>query len=148
VEKLLEDTLIKLSVVVSEPGSPDGRSWPRWSPASATRACWPICARGALRSKTARLTEALTGRFHRPPRVPAGAHAAPIDAITADIAAVQERIDAEIAPFAQAVARLDAMPGVRVTAARTILAEVGLDMARFPTAAHLAFLGPVRARGQ
>ena len=61
-----------------------------------------------------------------------------IDGITADIAAVQNRIDAQIAPFAQAVARLDAIPGVGVTAAQTILAEVGTDMSRFPTPAHLA----------
>ena len=38
-----------------------------------------------------------------------------------------------IAPFAAAVARLDEIPGVGTTAARAIIAEVGLDMSRFPT---------------
>jgi transposase len=92
-----------------------------------------------MRSKTGRLTEALTGRLtdhhalflliqmlHR------------IDAITADIATVLDRIDAQIAPFAQAGAWLDEIHGVEVTAARAIIAEVGLDMSRFPTPAHLA----------
>jgi transposase len=61
-----------------------------------------------------------------------------VDAISVDIATVQERIDAQVAPFAQAVARLDEIPGVGVTAAQTIIAEIGLDMSRFPTPAHLA----------
>src|SRR3954468_1258044 len=60
-----------------------------------------------------------------------------VAAITADVATVQERIDVQIAPFAQAVARLDEVPGVGPTAAQAILAEVGLDMSRFPTPAHL-----------
>ena len=61
-----------------------------------------------------------------------------IDAIAADITEVETRIEEEIAPFAAAVARLDTIPGVGVTAAQVIIAEVGLDMTRFPTAAHLA----------
>jgi len=47
------------------------------------------------------------------------------------------RIEDEIAPFAQAVELLDEIPGIGVTAARVIIAEVGVDMTRFPTAAHL-----------
>jgi transposase len=43
-----------------------------------------------------------------------------------------------ISPFAAAVARLDEIPRVGTTAARVIIAEVGMDMSRFPTAAHLA----------
>jgi hypothetical protein len=95
-------------------------------------------ARGILRSKTGRLTEALTGRFtdHHAFLLDRMLHR--IDGITADIATVQERIDAQIAPFAQAIARLDEIPSVGVTAAQLILAEVGTDMARFPTPAHLA----------
>jgi transposase len=42
------------------------------------------------------------------------------------------------APFAPAVARLDEIPGIGRIAAAIIIAEVGLDMTRFPTAAHLA----------
>ena len=43
-----------------------------------------------------------------------------------------------LTPFAEAMARLDTIPGVDVTTAQVIIAEVGLDMTRFPTAAHLA----------
>jgi transposase len=48
------------------------------------------------------------------------------------------RIEEQIAPFADAVTRLDEIPGVGVTAAQVIIAEVGVDMSRFPTPAHLA----------
>lgn len=42
------------------------------------------------------------------------------------------------ASFASAVERLDEIPGIGPAAAAVIIAEVGLDMSRFPTAAHLA----------
>jgi transposase len=91
-----------------------------------------------MRSKVGRLTEALTGRFteHHAFLLTQMLHR--IDAISADIATVQDRIDTQMVPFAEAVARLDEIPGVSVTAAQTIIAEVGLDMTRFPTPAHLA----------
>jgi transposase len=53
------------------------------------------------------------------------------------IAALDARVEELIAPFAQAVGRLDEIPGVGRRAAQEILAEVGTDMAVFPTAAHL-----------
>ncbi len=60
-----------------------------------------------------------------------------VDAITADIATVQARIDESIAPFASAVTRLDEITGLGLTAAQAIIAEIGVDMTRFPTPAHL-----------
>jgi hypothetical protein len=46
-------------------------------------------------------------------------------------------IDAQIAPFADAAARLNEIPGVGLFAAHTIIAGIGLDMNRFPAAGHL-----------
>ncbi|HEY5853566.1 MAG TPA: IS110 family transposase, partial [Aldersonia sp.] len=43
-----------------------------------------------------------------------------------------------IAPFADRVAQLDEIPGVGIIAARELIAEIGVDMSRFPTAGHLA----------
>lgn len=60
-----------------------------------------------------------------------------IDTIDADIAAVDAQIEAHLAPFASAAARLDDIPGIGPVAAAIILAEVGVDMSRFPTAGHL-----------
>ncbi|HEY4604190.1 MAG TPA: transposase [Blastococcus sp.] len=50
---------------------------------------------------------------------------------------VQDRIDARLGELGPAVARLDAIPGVGSVAAQMILAEIGTDMGRFPTPAHL-----------
>ena len=61
-----------------------------------------------------------------------------VDAVDADIAAVDTQIGQHLAPFADAVARLDEIPGIGPTAAAIIIAEIGLDMTRFPTPAHLA----------
>jgi transposase len=60
-----------------------------------------------------------------------------VDAISDDIAALDARIEEEIIPFAGAVARLDEIPGISLAAAHVILAEIGTDMTRFPTAGHL-----------
>jgi transposase len=139
VEKLLEDALIKLSVVVSDLFGVSGRAMMAALIAGERDpAVLAGLARGSMRSKTARLNEALTGRFtdHHAFLLTQMLHR--VDAITADIATVQDRIEVQIAPFASAVARLDEIPGVGITAAQTIIAEVGLDMSRFPTPAHLA----------
>jgi transposase len=138
VEKLLEDALIKLSAVVSDLFGVSGRAiMAALIAGERDPAVLANLARGSLRSKTARLTEALTGRFTEHHAFLLTQMLRRVDAITADIATVQERIDAQIAPFAPAMARLDEIPGIGPTAAQAILAEIGIDMTRFPTPAHL-----------
>jgi transposase len=53
-----------------------------------------------------------------------------IDALSADITELETLIEEMIAPFADAVARLDEVPGIGPTAAAVILAEIGEDMSR------------------
>jgi transposase len=60
-----------------------------------------------------------------------------VDAIDADIAALDAKIEQMIAPFTAAAQRLDEIPGINAVAACVILAEIGIDMGRFPTAGHL-----------
>jgi len=119
-------------------------------------------ARGRMRVKRAALVEALTGRFDDHHAELASMLLDQIDALSAKTAALTLRIDELIAeiPAARApvvrpgagpgghlddpaaaplsvVARLDEIAGVGVRAAQVIVAEVGLDMAQFPTAGHL-----------
>jgi transposase len=139
VEKLLEDAQIKLSVVASDIFGISGRQMMAALIAGERDPkVLAQMARTAMRAKIGRLEEAFVGRFGDHHAFLLAKMLARIDAITADIADVDARIEAEIAPFAPAVARLDEIPGVGVTAARVIIAEVGTDMTRFPTAAHLA----------
>src|SRR4051794_7936106 len=139
VEKLLEDALIKLTAVVTDPFGVSGRAiMAALIAGERDPAVLADLARGTLRSKTARLTEALTGRFtdHHAFLLTQMLHR--VDAITADIATVQARIDTHLGELAPVVDRLDAIPGIGPVAAQLILAEIGTDMTRFPTPAHLA----------
>src|SRR3954467_12961911 len=138
VEKLLEDALIKLTVVVSDPFGVSGRAiMAALIAGERDPAALAELARGRLRAKTGPLTEALTGRFTEHHAFLLSQMLARVDGITADIATVQARIDAQIGDRAPGVARLDAIPGIGPVAAQMILAEIGTDMSRFPTPAHL-----------
>jgi transposase len=138
VEKLLEDALIKLSVVVSDAFGVSGRAMMAALIAGERNpAVLAGLALGRMRVKTARLTEALTGRFTAHHAFLLTQMLARVDAVTADIATVQARIEDQIGELAPAVARLDAIPGIGPVAAQMILAEIGTDMTRFPTPAHL-----------
>jgi hypothetical protein len=60
-----------------------------------------------------------------------------VDAADTDTAALDAQIETHLVPFADAVARLDEIPGVGPVAAAVIIAEIGTDMTRFPTPGHL-----------
>ncbi|UZG58946.1 IS110 family transposase [Rhodococcus opacus] len=94
-------------------------------------------ARARMRTKIACLEEALDGHFDHHHAFLLTRMLGRIDTLDADITAVDEQIEAHMAPFAAAAARLDEIPGIGPVVAATIIAEVGVDMSRFPTAAHL-----------
>jgi transposase len=139
VEKLLEDAQIKLSVVASDIFGVSGRAMMA-ALISGERDPKVLAqmARSSMRAKISQLEEAFVGRFSDHHAFLLTKMLARIDAINVDIADVEAQIGEQILPFADAVQRLDAIPGVGPANARVIIAEVGLDMSRFPTAAHLA----------
>jgi transposase len=91
-----------------------------------------------MRAKITQLEEAFSGHVTDHHRLLLAKMLARIDALDADIAELDATIEEMVAPFALVVEKLDEIPGVGATAAQVILAEVGMDMSRFPTAAHLA----------
>jgi transposase len=95
-------------------------------------------ARTRMRTKIPQLEEAFVGHFTDHHGFLLAKMLARIDALDVDIADLNTQIEAHLTPFADAVARLDQIPGVGATAAAVIIAEVGLDMTRFPTPAHLS----------
>jgi transposase len=137
-EKLLEDAQIKLSAVISDIFGKSGRAMldalvggqrnPHALAALAYR---------NMRAKTSVLQEALTGHFTGHHAFMLGMMLARIDALTTQIDTLTTRIGEAIAPFAAQVAQLDEIPGIGITAAQDILAEIGTDMSRFPTPGHL-----------
>jgi transposase len=138
-EKLLEDAGIKLSVVASDIFGVSGRAMMgalidgQRDPKALAQ-----LARTRLRAKLGDLEEAFHGRFDDHHAFLLARMIARVDAADADIADVEAQIEAAVAPFAEAVRRLRQIPGVGLGIAEVIVAEAGVDMTRFPTAAHLA----------
>lgn len=139
VEKLLEDACIKLSVVASDIFGVSGREMMAALIAGEQDPrVLAQMARTAMRKKIPALEEAFTGHFDEHHRFLLATMLGRIDAIDQDIAALDAQIEAHLVPFGDAAARLDEIPGIGATAAAIIIAEVGIDMARFPTPGHLS----------
>jgi transposase len=137
-EKLLEDTQIKLSSVISDIFGKSGRDMlDALIAGQRDPHVLAELARGSMRGKKSVLQEALTGHFRDHHSYLLAMMLDRTDALTAQIEALTGRIDEAIAPFAAQVAQLDEIPGVGKTGAQELIAETGVDMTRFPTAGHL-----------
>jgi transposase len=142
VEKLLEDACIKLSVVASDIFGVSGRQMMAALLAGERDPkVLAQMARARMRTKIGLLEEAFaglpTGGFNDHHRFLLTKMLARIDGIEADIAVLDIAIEEQMAPFDQAAQRLDEIPGIGPVAAAVIIAEIGVDMTRFPTAGHL-----------
>jgi transposase len=137
-EKTLEDAQIKLDTVIANLHGVSGRQMlhaliaGQRDPKTLAQ-----MAHGVMRRKIPQLQDALTGHFEAHHAFLAAVMLRRIDSLTADIAEVDARIDALIAPVADAVQKLDQIAGVGVRSAQEIIAEIGVNMAAFPTAGHL-----------
>jgi transposase len=95
-------------------------------------------ARGRMRSKIPDLRLACAGRFGDQHALMCTLHLEHIDHLTDMIARLDTRIDEASLPFVQQTNLLATIPGISERAAQVIISEIGVDMTRFPTAAHLA----------
>jgi transposase len=139
VQKTLEDAGIKLDSVASDVFGVSGRQMlGALIAGERDPEVLAELAKGTLRKKIPMLREALRGRFRE--------HHATILKITMDhvthleeaIASLDAEVDRVMVPFSVARDHLDTITGVGKRAAECIIAEIGVDMRRFPTAAHLA----------
>jgi transposase len=138
VEKLLEDAGIKLSVVASDIFGKSGRDMLD-ALAAGQRSPQVLAqlARRSMRRKTAALEEAFTGHFTAHHGFLLAKMLGRIDGLNADIAGLEVKIEEMIAPFAAVVEQLDEIHGVGRIGAAVLIAEIGLDMTRFPAPGHL-----------
>ena len=139
VQKVLETAGIKLDSVVSDVMGKSARAMLGALIAGERDA--EVMAEMALRRmrpKIAELRLALEGRFSDHHALMLSMHLAHIDHLTAAIERLDAETDREIAPFAEAVRRLSTIPGIADRTAQVVIAEIGVDMTRFPTAHHLA----------
>ena len=92
---------------------------------------------GRLKASRAALVAALHGRLTAHHRFLLQLHLTQVDALEQAVHDVEERLGHALVPFRAALDRLITMPGVSETVARVLVAEIGFDMTRFPTAGHL-----------
>ncbi|MBV9651600.1 MAG: IS110 family transposase [Pseudonocardiales bacterium] len=91
-----------------------------------------------MRRKIPELRMACAGRFSDQHALMCTLHLEHIDHLADMIARLDTRIEAATLPFAQHSALLRTIPGIGERAAQVIISEIGVEMSRFPTAAHLA----------
>jgi transposase len=125
-EKLLEDACIKVSAVISDIFGVSGRDMlAALAAGERNPRVLAQLARRRMRAKITVLEEAFTGHFTEHHAFLLRIMLGRVDAISADIAALDERIAAEAAPFAALVSRLVEIPGISLVSAYVILAESG-----------------------
>jgi transposase len=138
-DKVLQDAGVKLSSVATDVLGVSSRAMlAALVEGSRDPAALADLAKGKLRAKLPQLRSALEGRF-------AARHALLVSEILSHLDYLDEAlermttaIEESIAPFADARDRLCSIPGVDRRTAAAIIGEIGVDMTRFPSAAHLA----------
>lgn len=139
IQKVLEAANIKLASVASDVMGVSGRSMLNAIVAGQTN---PVLmadlAKGRLASKRDQLVQALEGRVRPHQRFILAELLCQLDSIDETIIRFNQEIQKYCDPFESVVELLDTIPGVGRQTAEMIVAEIGVDMSRFPSAAHLA----------
>lgn len=139
VDKTLQDAAIKLGSVASQTLGKSGRAMiDALIAGERDPQVLAGLAKGRLRIRIPDLVRALHGRFHAHHARLLRLHLDHIDFLDARICDLDGQIGEVVAPFAEQRRRLMTIPGVGGRVADVIIAEIGVDMDRFPTAGHLA----------
>jgi transposase len=138
-DKILQDAGVKLSSVASRTLGVSGKAMLE-ALVAGTRDPEALAdlARGKLRAKIPQLRDALTGRFSDHHALVVGELLAHLDYLEDAAGRLSVAVEELVAPFADQVGLLRTIPGVDRRTAEVLLAEIGPDMGRFPTAGHLA----------
>jgi transposase len=139
VQKVLESANIKLASVASNVMGVSGRAILESIVAgTASPEQMAELSKGRLRNKREELSRALEGRVKPHHRFVLTELLSQIDSLEETIARFNQEIEEYCRPFEEVVVLLDTIPGVARETAENIVAEIGTDMSRFPTANHLA----------
>jgi transposase len=139
IQKTLEGANIKLGDVATDVVGVSGRHILRELVAGQTDVnLLADLARGKLRDKLPQLQRALTGHFRAHQRFLLTQQLGHLEQLDELIEQLDAEVELRLRPFAEVVDRLDTIPGVGRRTAHILIAEIGRDMARFPSAAHLA----------
>jgi transposase len=138
IQKTLEDANLKLGSVLSNILGSSGRAiLAALVQGEADPEKLADFAQGAARKKRAELVEALRGRIRTHHRELLRIHLNLIDALNQALAEVDTRVGKTLTPIQESARLLTSLPGVSELTAQVMVAEIGVDMARFPSSAHL-----------
>jgi transposase len=137
IQKVLEDANIKLASVISNVVGKSGRAILTAVIAGESDPRKLARLAQGLKASEEALAEALRGHVTDHHRFMLKLYLEQLDALDAAIAAIERQAEAAMRPFREAAELLVTMPGVSTTVATAMVAELGCDMARFPTRAHL-----------
>ncbi len=138
IHKTLEDANIKLDAMLADVLGKSGRAI---LDALVAGESDPVrlaaLAHAGVKCPQEKLREALRGRVREHHRFLLRLHLGQVDALDAAIATIDQEVEANLAPFCDAVELVATVPGVKALSAQGIICEIGTDMNRFPTAGHL-----------
>jgi transposase len=138
IQKTLEDANIKLDSVIADIVGLSGRRMIEAIVGGETNpARLAALADRRIKASPADLAAALQGRVTDHHRFMLRLHLGHLDALDAAIARIEQEVDANLEPFRQAVRILSTIPGISALSAQVVVAEIGIDMHRFPSAGHL-----------
>jgi transposase len=138
IQKTLEDANIKLASVISDVTGTSGRAI---LGAIANGETDPQkladLVNTRIKASRASVVESLRGNVRKPHRFLLRLHLAQVETLDAAIDAIDTEVGERLEPFRKAADLLITMPGIGPVAAQALLSEIGDDMSRFPSAAHL-----------
>ena len=138
IQKVLEDANLKLGSVLSDVLGRSGRAMLAAIIAGEEDPeRLAALALGTARRKQAALVEALRGRVTPHHRAMLQLHLGLVDALDAALREIDDRVGKALEPIRASAQLLTTMPGVSDLVANVIVAEIGIDMTRFPTSGHL-----------
>jgi transposase len=139
IQKVLEDANIKLSSVVSDTFGVSGTIIiDELIKGELSIEEIAGLAKGSLTRKKAEIREALVGKFEEHHKFMVSSSLNHIKSIEKVIADIDSQIDKKLAPYREEYKLLQTIPGVKEHSAASIIAEIGVDMDKFPTEGHLS----------
>jgi transposase len=138
-EKVLEGANIKLGAVASKMTGKSVREM-LWALAHGETDPEAVAAkaRGRLKQKHTELIEALEGFIGAHQRFLLGEQLGHLDELDGRIERISQEVAERLGPFEAQLSALETIPGVGRRTAEDLVAEIGLEMRRFPTSRHLA----------
>jgi transposase len=138
IQKVLEDANLKLASVLTDITGTSGRAiLEALIAGESDPGTLAALAHQRVRAPREKLEEALRGRVAPQHRFLLRLHLRQVEALEAATTEIDQEVEAGLAPFRAAVRLLSTIPGVSTLSAEVIIAEIGTDMSRFPTAGHL-----------